>query len=200
MGNSYLDELEIERALTTLKQNQVFEIRVLKGKKVFSAYFDNPKTAISALRTLDLAGANVYFTPQKVHEGCSARLQWEKFLDTSQDKIPTTSDNDIVGYNYLLIDLDPVRPAGISSTDGELKEAEDIKDQILPYLEAQGFNNYVVACSGNGYHILAKIDLPATTEARDQVKGWLNRLDEIFSTDQCHVDIGNFNPGRIFKL
>ena len=36
-------------------------------------------------------------------------------------KANTTSDNDVDGYKWLFIDLDPKRVSGISSNDAELQ-------------------------------------------------------------------------------
>lgn len=199
MGKMFLDPEEIEKAVNVLGLS-LFEIRVLDSFKTLSGYFDNAKTMISQLEKLDLNGRSVYFTPQVLHEGCSARIQWNHFVDVSRGRIPTTSDNDVTAYRYLLVDLDPVRPSGISSSDEELKYAEEIREEVLMFLEAQDLKQNIVSLSGNGYHILSRIDLPNTKENVDEVKAMLYRLGELFSTDHCHVDTGNYNPGRIFKM
>jgi len=196
----YIDEAEIKRALEIIKKGELFEIRIIKGRKVFSAYFEDPEEAIRELRRMDLSGANVYFTPQRLHEGCSARHQYGKFLEISKEGLPSTSDNEVIGYNYLLIDLDPVRPAGISSTEEELQAAWEIKSEVTEYLISNGFDDYIVACSGNGYHILVKMELPNTAENKEQVKQRLARLDKLFSTEACHVDVTTYNPARVFKV
>ena len=197
----YLNRPEIIRAISLIKEKgEVFELRVLKGSKVWSAYVDDAEIAVNELEKLNLEGANEYITPQRLHEGCRARLQWNRFIEVGKDKIPTTSDSDVIAYKYLLIDLDPVRPSGISSNEEELKSAMEIKELIVRYMAAQGMKSYIFAFSGNSYHLLYPIDYPKNEESVEKVKIWLNRLDELFSTDECHVDVKNCNPSRIFKL
>ena len=196
------DPEQIKQAIELIYEpGEPFEVRILKGKKkTISGYFDNAENVIKALPGVDLRGANVYITPQKLHQGCKARFQWNCFLDTSSGDISATSDNDIVAYKYLLIDLDPVRPAGISSSEEELRAAWELKNEVTEYLISNGFDEYIVACSGNGYHILAKMDLPNNTENKEIVKQKLERLDKLFSTEACHVDTTAHNPSRVFKL
>ncbi len=201
--NRFFDASEIAKALNILKPgNELFEIRIVKGKKIFSGYFYQLDPLISELNKMSLEGSNVYITLHELHPGCEARIQFNKLVDTSTGKIPTTSDGDVIGYKYIPIDLDPVRPAGISSSNEELEYAADMRKMIEAYMKSQGFRGYIRAFSGNGYHLL----YPYTAEnvkdgsAEAEVKNYLKSLDEMFGDDFCHVDTGNFNPSRVFKL
>lgn len=197
---TYLNSDEIKKTIATLKPDgELFEIRIIKGNTILSGYFDNADTLIEELSKQDLERANVYITLQKIHRGCEARLQWNRFVNVSKEKVPTTSDNDIVAYTWLPIDLDPVRPAGISSTTEELQKAETLRDEVIEYMEMLGYSDPITAFSGNGYHILYRIDL-AKDCGQNTVEEILNILDETFSNEFCHVDVTNKNPSRIFKL
>lgn len=192
---------EIRKAVHLLKPDrELFEVRIIRGQTVFSGYFREADTLIRELSKVNLARSNVYMTLQRLHEGCAARLQYECFMDSGREKIPTTSDADIVGYEFLPIDLDPVRPSGISSTDNELKAALEVRDRIAEYLADQGFDNPIYGFSGNGYHVLYRIFWDEKKEAQQNVKAVLNRLDELFSNDECHVDKTLDNPSRVLKL
>lgn len=196
-----IDEGMIRKTISVMKPGgELFEVRIIKGLAAFSGYFDNAEDLITALSGQELRQTNVYITLHELHEGCSARLQWNRFLNSSKLKIPTTSDNDVTRYKYIPIDLDPVRPAGISSSVEELHHANEIRKQIVEYMEDQGFYDYLAAFSGNGYHLLYKVDMPNNAESVETMKGYLNRLDDLFSNEHCHVDITNYNPSRIFKL
>ena len=52
--------------------------------------------------------------------------------------------------------------------------------------------------SGNGYHILYKIDLP--TNDNGLVKNILMALDQKFSNTEAKVDTTVYNPSRIAKI
>lgn len=109
--SNFINEAEIRKTLSILKgDGNLFEIRILKGKKTISGYFKDAETAVTALSKLNLRGTNVYLTLNDINEGCYSRQQRDQFLES----VPTTSDSDIVGYQWMLIDLDPVRPAGVN--------------------------------------------------------------------------------------
>jgi len=57
-----------------------------------------------------------------------------------------------------------------------------------------------MADSGNGAHLLYRIDLPNDDESMDLVKGCLTVLDTLFSNGSVSVDAANFNAARIWKL
>ena len=58
----------------------------------------------------------------------------------------------------------------------------------------------VLADSGNGAHLLYRIDLPNDDESRDLVKHCLEVLASVFNDAVAQVDIANFNAARIWKL
>ena len=67
---------------------------------------------IEALKRVNLRESNVYITLGYVNSGCYSRVQ----RDTFRMGTGTTSDTDIDGYQWLLVDFDPTRPADVSST------------------------------------------------------------------------------------
>ena len=58
----------------------------------------------------------------------------------------------------------------------------------------------VTGDSGNGAHLLYRIDLPNDEPATLLVRGCLAALDVLFSDDRVSVDTANFNASRIWKL
>ena len=96
--------------------------------------------------------------------------------------------------------MDPKRKSGISSTDEELKNAEAMASKVAEYLENMGFSTPIRAKSGNGCHLLYKIDLPKTDENEMLVKKCLQSLDYLFTDDTCEIDKSVFNPSRVSKL
>lgn len=196
----------IRRTIDIMKpDHELFEVRIIRGKDVLSAYFRDAETLIRKLSEQNLDGKSVYMTLQRLHEGCEARRQWETFIDVGKAKLPSTSDNDIIGYNFIPVDLDPERPAEISSTKEELEAAKELSYQIIAYMVDNGFRSYIKALSGNGYHLLFPVNIPTRTKAereagKNKVTNILATLDQYFSNDACHVDTTLSNPARILKL
>lgn len=176
--------------------NELFEIRILQGKKPFTGYFMDADTLIKELKKIDLKGANVYITVNEPNSACYSRKQKNKLLQ--EDK--TTSDTDIYAYDWLMIDLDPKRPSGVSSSEAELKQAKELGNKIYKYMQGVGFENPLMAMSGNGVHLMYRVSLGNTKENQELMKNSLIALHLMFSTDAIEVDKKNFNPARVCKL
>lgn len=206
MATEFFDPDEIRRAISILKPDgELFEVRIIRGNTTLSGYFRSADALINQLSRQDLTDSNVYLTIQKIHEGCEARRQWEHFVDVGRQKLPSTSDNDVIGYAFIPIDLDPDRPAGVSSTEAELEAAEDLSSQIITYMSDNGYRDYIRAMSGNGYHLLFRVDIPTKNKeerdsAKQSISAMLQVLDGYFSNECCHVDVTLCNPSRVLKL
>ena len=60
--------------------------------------------------------------------------------------------------NWLFIDFDPERRTGVSSNDAELALAEEKAHEVSDYLTSMEFFAPIVAMSGNGYHLMYRLD------------------------------------------
>lgn len=197
MLSEAVDIEKVKQALVILKPNgQLFEIRILQSKQTISGYFTDVDKLEKELHKVSLRGANVFYTLNQIDESCYSREQHDCFRQCKT----TTSDADIVGYNWMLIDLDPVRRPGISSTDEELKAAYDRGLQIVEYLRDMSFPAPVMACSGNGIHLLYAIALMNNPENERLIENSLKALATLFNDDKVEVDTSVFNPARISKL
>ena len=200
MQNPYINDSEVLKALSLIVEpGEIFELRILNNNKktdIRSGYFKDPDIALEELKKQNLQGYNVYIVLNSINDACSARQQYGKFLQGCT----TTSDNDIVGRNWLPIDIDPVRPAGTSSSEAELKEAYAVMEKVFKYLESMGFNRPIMATSGNGWHLLYKIALANTSENKELVGNVLKTLNAYFGNDKAKVDKANSNAARVFKL
>ncbi len=110
----------------------------------------------------------------------------------------TTQDRDIVRRRWLLIDVDPVRPAGISATDAELAAAAERARAVDAHLHSLGWSAPVTILSGNGYHLLYRVDLPVDDDGL--VRRVLNALAERFDDAAVAIDRSVHNPARIIKV
>lgn len=199
--NNHIDETRLREALHTLKKpDELFEIRILikqPRRKTISGYFRDIDTAVRAIDELHLQGESYFVTLNHINEDCYNRAQHDRFLDPPEN---TTSDDDIVGYSWLLVDLDPVRTTGVSSSDAELERAHKMAQDVYLFLKHEGFEDPVIAMSGNGYHLLYRVVLHANEENRILVQNFLKAVSLQFSDEYVSVDTANFNPSRICKL
>ena len=190
---------DVRKAIAILQEpDSVFEVRIIgtAKKDIMSGYFRDTDTLLKDLDNIDLRQKNVYITLGKVKDECFARAQSEHFLKSPQ----TTSDTEIERFRWLFVDLDPVRPTGISSSDEELAEAEKMSVAVHTYMRNLGFSTPVSAMSGNGYHLLYRINVENDEAGRALVEKCLKVLAALFNTKQVKIDTTNANPSRICKL
>ena len=191
---------EIRRAVALLADG-VIEVRALADGVTHSGYFDDHEALTRAVEALDAdrAVAGIYVTLNTVNPALLARRANRIKMRLSR-KDATTADADILRRRWLPVDIDPVRPSGVSSTDDEHDAALNAAERIAAYLAEQGFPAPIRADSGNGAHLLYRIDLPNDDPSTALVKGALATLDALFSNETVTVDTANHNAARIWKL
>ena len=196
----YYDEATIRRTISLLKPNdELFEIRVIgKGqrKRIISGYFTDADTLIQQFDTIDPRATNMYITINRVNDACYAREQHDCFRQTDV----TTHDHEIDSYEWLFVDLDPVRLAEISSSDAELEEARILSDKVYSYMQGLGFNEPIRAMSGNGHHLLYRINIPNTDDNKSLIEHCLINLASMFNNEKVKIDVVNHNQARVCKL
>ena len=150
---------------------------------------------------LDLSGefSGIYATLNPVNPALLARRA-NRVASRLGRKDATTADADIVRRRWLPIDVDPVRPSGVSSTGDEHRAACETASAICDGLAELGWPRPVYADSGNGGHLLYRVDLPNDEVSTALVRDVLTALDARFSTDEAKVDTANFNAARIWKV
>ena len=198
------DPDEITKALSVMvAPGAAFEIRILDARrrgrnwapKVTFGYFDDPDCVAPALVRLGLRSAKgCYVTLNPVDPSLLARSH-NRFSEAKTNS--TTPDKYILSRRWLLVDFDPVRPPDISASDTEKEAAYQRCRDVYEGLQAANWPAPVVADSGNGYHQLYQIELPADD---DRVKRCLQALDLRFTDAAVDIDTTVFNPSRIVKL
>ncbi len=195
---------EILRTLQAIiEPDQVTELRAVdavtpawRNPHTVSGYFDSAHLDAMAKAAAAVQAPAVYFIPNPVAPALLARAA--NRLRDCRDKDATTSDADIVHRRWLKIDADPIRPAGISSTDAEHAAAIAKAAEIAEWLSLAGWPAALRADSGNGAHLMYRVDLP-----RDDgglLKRILAALAFRFDDDTVCIDQTTFNPARIWKL
>lgn len=184
--------------------NKMFEIRILGGKwqwQAASGYFKNADTMISQLQPiLDDIGHNgntqAFFCLNEINEELYSRVQREQFVS----KAPTTKDDDITHRRWALIDFDPIRAKDVSSSDAEKEKAHKKAQEVYKFLRDLGFKEPVISLSGNGYHLLYRVDMPNDDAHNNLVKDFIDGIARKFTDDAVDIDRKVYNCARVCKL
>lgn len=189
---------EIRAALAVLVEpGSVVELRALHTRQnTTSGYFNDLDAAAEAAARLSGSCDGVYVTLNPVRSELLARAEnrvkgWARY---------TTADSDILSRRWLPIDFDPVRPSGISATDEEKRLAFAAAKRCREWLIGLGWPEPLCADSGNGAHLLCRIDMPADDASRSLIEGMLRGIGDRFSGEGVSVDRTTFNAARIWKL
>ena len=197
------DANEITHALRLWFQaGDVFEVRVLdavsadyRREHIESGYFDYEHISAvpEALKRL-LSFRGVYVTVNPVNPDLLARAV-NRLRPAGRN--PTTADTDIVRRRWLLIDCDPRRASGVSSSNSEHESALAKAREIRDGLSSLGWPKPVLTDSGNGAQLMYRIDLPANDgELVRRVIGEIAKA----SSEQVAIDTSVHNPARIWRL
>jgi len=188
---------EIVRAVETLSDpGDVVELRAIKNGSTAAGYFDDTGILSREAAKLDEQGFTVYITANPTNPALLSRA-------ANRIKRPlkeTTSDRDVLRRRWLLVDFDPVRPAGVSSTDKEKEAAFGRAREVYGALRRRGWPEPVAADSGNGAHLLYAVDLPNDADSLGLVRRVLEALSFKFSDGRVTVDTSTSNAARIWKL
>ena len=197
------DANEITHALHLWFQaGDVFEVRVLdavsadyRREHIESGYFDYEHISAvpEALKRL-LSFRGVYVTVNPVNPDLLARAV-NRLRPAGRN--PTTADTDIVRRRWLLIDCDPRRASGVSSSNAEHESALAKAREIRDGLSSLGWPDPIMTDSGNGAQLMYRIDLPA--DDGELVRRVIGEIAKA-SSEQVAIDTSVHNPARIWRL
>lgn len=175
----------------------VFEIRIPKTKYgTISGYFDDTAIAASLIAKENGKHQAIYVTANPVEPALVARNH-NKFEFGCHT---TTTDAEILRRRWFLIDLDPVRPAGISSTGHELSLAIHKAEEMVEWLSSLGWPEPIRAHSGNGAHLMYRVDEPNDEPTRAEFENATKMLAAIYTDDKTSVDTTMWNASRVWKV
>lgn len=179
----------------------VFEVRALgaqlKGnwkKGRVSGYFNAADELLKELPRLTRA-EGIYVTLNPVDPALFSRRANRLDYVESGD---CSGDSHILSRRRLLLDADPVRPSGISSTDQEKALARVRARDIYSFLHERGWPPPIISDSGNGFHLLYLLDLPANDDGL--IEKVLKALAGRFDDAAVKIDRTVHNAARIVKL
>jgi hypothetical protein len=186
-----------------IEPDQVTELRALRviqryGRPITVAgFFDGRHRDEMAqeARRLTQDAAGVYFTINPLKSEILARCanRTKNAENGSQ-----ASDEDVLHRRFLPVDVDPVRMSGISASAAEKEEAHQVAQAVFQGLRERGWPDAVVCDSGNGFHLLYRIDLPVDDGGK--VERILAALAARYDTAGAKIDKTVSNPARILKV
>ena len=180
---------------------QTVEVRLIGKRGTASGFFDDYDRLTAAVGPFNNRGeyGGIYVTLNPVNPDLLARRANRIETRLGKDE-RSAADSDILSRRWLPIDIDPVRPSGVSSSEEEHTAAAAKATEIATYLTGIGWPQPVVADSGNGAHLLFRIDLPNDEPSQQLVKEVLETLHVLFSDEKSAIDTSVFNASRIWKL
>lgn len=205
-SNYHLEDIQ-KFVNLVMTPGDTYELRVLDVKqyglqnggkeKVWRGFYRSPEALSHDAGWASGKAAGVYFTINPILPA---------MYNLSADELDTKSglraakDEDVVKRTTLVIDCDPERnPKGISSTDEEHAASLARAELIKVWLEQEnGWPEGISADSGNGGHLVYKIDLPASDG--ELVGRVLDALAAKFSDATIKVDTTLKNASRISKV
>ena len=162
--------------------------------KVKAVRYDDETLLLNDLAKYD-ERCNIYITLNPIKSDLDIEVS-----NTFAKGGKSISDKDIARYVFILIDLDPIRESKTSSTDEEHNEAKVMLEDIKKYLVSMGVDGFITASSGNGWHLLLRVDIVNNVDNVNTVKMFLKSLDSKFSNDKVKVDITTGNPARLTRF
>ena len=177
--------------------SQLTEIRLIASDgKTASGYFTNPDTMIEAVKPY-INDYSVYFTINSINPDCYGRPQRDKIMPRVKN---TTTDGEIIGRDWVLLDLDSKRATGVNATEEQLGCAKKKANEVYKFLRDNGFNEPVVICSGSGVHLYLRCALLPSDENNALIKRFTQAMSMLFSDEQVDIDEKVFNLGRIARV
>ena len=193
-----MNEFTLRQWYETFKDNhELVEIRILdpETKRSYSGYFTDIETILREIKRYEKC--NLYFTLNVIDPACYSREQHDRISTRPKS---TTSDMEILGRKWCLIDVDCEKPSDTNSTDAEKELAKGVVNEVYKFLRDEGFEKPIICDSANGYHLLYKQAMISNPQNTETMKNFLKVLDMYFSTDKVKIDCTTFNPSRICKL
>jgi hypothetical protein len=195
---------DISKAISILFQpGQLVEIRgKFREGGMASLYFTDLEKMGRVLDKNDQSGQfeAIWYTLQRLKPG----------TDKTKDPGKATSRDDILSYEWLVIDIDrPRKPKGTkkdNATDDDLLILGRCRNKVHAWLRELGWPEPVVMCSGNGFHLLYKLDsLPTSNFSvlKDTLSGIAYHFRDIAGDEkdgkQCNIDESLSEPEQIIK-
>lgn len=185
-----------------LQKTEIRGIGVLNGsKKIVSAWFSSVGNLITELERYENSAMQWYFVFNGVNPyNLEAKMCNNQCINKFNSTKHSISDSDIEFRRWIMIDIDPKRKSGVSSSDEELALANKVSECIYQFLSNNGFPRPVLAMSGSGYHLMYPCCVAVSEESDVMIKDFLSVLSMLFSSPEVEIDTVVHNRARLTKL
>jgi hypothetical protein len=178
------------------KKSELWNNETVSGSGIAAGWFDDHEAVAKLARPLNKVEAEgVYVSLNRCKKALMARASGRLKANGNR-----TKDDEIYRITNILIDVDPIRPSGISSSEKEHNRAIQKAKEIRRDLKRQGFPNHPIVDSGNGAQLVIKTDLANNEQNVRLIKQFLHALALKFDDDHVKIDESVFNPSRLIKL
>ena len=177
---------------------QVFVKDVTSGRhRNYVGYYDTDHLEDLSRDVQQYSGraTGIYYSLNPVDSSCLDRAK--NCLKPVSKALSATKAN-VTHRNLMLIDIDPVRDPGCSATNEEKELAYWLGRIVSRDLRKAGWPKPVVVDSGNGFHLLYRVDLPVDDE--NLIRDCLKALADKYDCEGAKIDTGVFDAPRIAKL
>ena len=179
-----------------INQSTILELRAIHPKDpiITKRYKRQSYSSEEALKSafeqdalyLNTKGYNIYVVMNPIKESALSR---------------SASDDDISHRELLLIDIDRAHTAKEPANQAELDAAFTLANEIKEYLKDGGWDDPVMAMSGNGYHLYYKLNMvPNNKDSKQAIEDFLKAMAAKFDNNIVRIDTAVFNASRITKV
>ena len=187
----------VETCRVLFSPGQLVELRQFGPSGTVGGYFTDSHKLAGAAIGLNREG-NCYVTMNPIRPEL---LERAPHCVRRLGKGEATSDTDILSRRWLLIDVDPTRPKGMPANDEQHIQAQHKAEEIAAHLWVDcGWPMPIIADSGNGSHVLVRVEEANDDPSREKVRQLLQVLAARFSDQVVKVDRATFNAARITKF
>lgn len=181
-----------------LDHGDLFEVRALGSEKYGTMRWlgDRGLGAAQAAVAMEGRGGDVYYSLNPIYRDSTYAILTTQNYPYIHVRF-TMTDRVAACRNLYLIDIDPVRPSGVASTDEQRADAAVTADGVQAYLTSNEWPEPIRIDSGNGIHLLYKGDRCSADGGI--LKFALRALAQRFDGN-CKVDQSVFNAARIARL
>lgn len=208
-------------ATAIMDEGELYGLRVLYGrgdkKTSFEGVFTDPAQLVEAALRADRRArdvyvvgedkgaktpAGVYIIPNPVKASLAARSAVGELAQIGSDGI---KDGEVLRRRALLLDFDSCKDGGvrgISATEGELRGAMGVALAAASLLRDRGWAEPIITSSGNGAHLVYRLDEPNDEATHGLVRGVILTLRAIFADRQGTADIDDavHNASRLWRM
>lgn len=181
-GAFKLDRDEVRRAARILfSPGEWHELRALPSAKARIIQGGDLEAIVTS--TAEIADQSVYYCLNPIAKGA------ERAKKTT-----------VVSRRWFALDIDTVHPKDVSATEAEKAKSAEVAHAIFEHLFGLGWPAPVMIDSGNGWHLLFRVDEPHTDLTTQIFKSAIYALGNKFDTPFGKMDRAVHDAPRVFKL